>query len=759
LLVFFATFEKQTKFMATSSFPSQTIPEKDKTQDWLKKHLDYAEFKLINYRPTAAKMTRLFDSYNGVKPPGSVAWLERTYGKQNRSKYIAYRLGRTKVDLLHGEWLKRPLSATVTTINSEAMSAKMAQMDFLVGAMIAKPELTDLKAKAGLDVMEGVPIPDSPEDPIWEKMSPKDKCEDIMQIMLDNQIIDLDVKKKLGDAVMNCIITNRCFMQVERDQTGEVRLHNIDPRDAIFEEIEDDDFLERSPLMGCRRTMPLHEVLMRYELTEEQKNTLENARQNFSAYEGVNGLGRGYMRLTNGEIMCDVIHIEWKSVTPEYYKRVKKSKTQMAFDGPDDSDTIDLEMDPIKYENNKAFHDKMVASGEYEIVVKYREEEYEATRIGGLVDTNMRRTYFQKRSVDKPAHIMSSSYFGYIHGRRSGITVSLQQMIENFDNMFDICMYQILKELARAKGKVLTFDRAALPVNRKVKDVMYQAFNDQFIDYDSTASGNFSQTRLDPASMFKEFDLGLSESFQYLLKMKQDIINTLNQISGINESRQGQTAASSTATNAQTDIANSRNITEALFYGLHLFMNRVMKGIVDSTAISWAFYKLEKGEHILGVTKFKFLQLTKEIGYRDYGVSVEDGGRYTEIKNEIKRLMEFSLNAKEIRPMDALNVLLSNTVAEMKTKMENSWIEMQKAIQVQNEQSNQAAAQQQQAALQTQIQIATENREDSQNAKKEEIVLKGQVQKEVDNNKARNDMYKGAMDTEADILSNFDPAT
>jgi len=737
-------------------FPSQLLPLKDKNEAWLKSHLDFAEQLLINNNSYSGKMTRLLDSYNGVKQPGSLAWLEKTYGKQNRSKYIAYRLGRTKIDLLHGEFLKRPLSSTVTTINSEAMSAKMQQLDFMIGAMIAKPELMDLKNKGGVDVMEGAPIPDSLEDPLWDKMAPKDKCEDIMQIIANNQVLDLDAKKKFGDAFKNLELHSHCFMQVERDETGEVKLHNIDVRNAIFEAVDGDDYLEESPILGCRRVMPLHQILLRYNLTKDQRLMLENARDNWGSYAGPDGIGRGYMRMVGGELVCDVLHIEWKSVTPEYTKRVKKSADQAMFDSEDDVDYIDLPMIPEKYESNREYHDKKVESGEYEIITKYKEDEYEATRIGGCVDVNMRRTYFQKRSVDKPAHIMSSSYYGYIHGRVNGITVSLQEIIENFDNMFDICMYQILKELARAKGKVFTYDRAGQPINKTVKEVMYNIHNDQFYEYDSSAAGNTSQRNLDPQNMFKELDLGLSQSFQFLLAMKQDIINTLSQITGINEGREGNTAASSTATNAQNDIANSRIITESLFYGMNGFVTRVMKGIVDSSAISWAFYKLEKGEHILGASKLKYLQLTKDIGYRDYGVHVEDGGHYMEIKQDIKRMMEFSLNAKDIRPMDALNVLLSTTVAEMKNKLENSWVEMQKVIQQQNEANNQAQAQMNEANLQTQIQIANENREDIQNSAKEEIVLKGQVQMQVDNNKANNDMHLTSLQTENDIINNTD---
>jgi hypothetical protein len=735
-----------------AQYPRQDLPLKDKDDKWKKLHLDYAETLVKSFDNSRGRMTRLFESYNGVKLPGSLAWLEKNYGKQNKAKYISYRLGRSKVALMHGEWLKRPLSATVTTINSEAMSEKMNQLYTMMGAMHAKKELTDLK-NVGVDVMEGAYIPDGPEDPAWEKMSPKDKCEDIMQIILDNQVKDLDLKKKIADAFLNLVITNHCFMQVERDHTGDIQVHNIDPRQAIYEAIEGDDYLEKSPIYGCVRVLPVHEILLRYNLTQEQRNTLSAAAANPSIYIGINGLSRGHMRMENGGLVCDVMHIEWKSVTPEYWKVVKKSNNQSMFDGNGESDVMELEMDPIKYENNKDIHDANVKKGDYEVATKYKEDEYEATRIGGLIDLNMRRTLFQKRSVDKPAFILSSSYYGYVHGRVDGVTVSLQQIIENFDNMFDICMYQILKELAKAKGKVLTYDRAGLPINRTLREVMYQAQNDQFLDYDSSAAGNTYNRPFDPANAFKELDLGLSQSFQYLLTMKQDIMNTLSSLTGINEGREGNTAASSTATNAQTDIANSRTITEALFYGMSGFVSRVMKGVVDSSAISWAFYKLEKGEHILGAGKFKFLQLTRDIGYRDYGVHIEDGGRYMEIRQDIKRMMEFSLNAKEIRPMDALNVLLAETVSQMKSKLENSWVEMQKVIQQQNEANNQATAQQQQMALQTQVQIAQETREDAQQATKDDIVLKGEVQKDVDNNKAKNDMFKSNMEAETDFLN------
>ena len=51
-------------------------------------------------------MTRLFMGYNGVKVKGALDWITKRYKEQDKAVYISYRLGRTKIDLVHGEWLK-----------------------------------------------------------------------------------------------------------------------------------------------------------------------------------------------------------------------------------------------------------------------------------------------------------------------------------------------------------------------------------------------------------------------------------------------------------------------------------------------------------------------------------------------------------------------------------------------------------------------------------------------------------------------------
>lgn len=742
--------------MASTSirFPRQDIPLKDKNERWLKDHLDYAEAILNNYGTVKQRMDRFFEGYNGIKQPGSLDWLTKTYGSENRSKFVSYRLGRVKIDLLHGEWLKRPLAATVSTIDSNSVNEKIDQRNFVRGAMLMRDEIKTVKDVTGVDPTEGMQIPETEEE--FQQMTFKDKWEDVAQVILNNQMIDLDVKKRLGEGFLNCEITNHVYGQIERDAEGNISYNNIDPRDAIYEAVAGDDYLEKSPIMGCRKRVSVHQILTSYELTAEQRNILDSARLSPNAYIGPTGRGRGFMTLTKGELLCDVIHIVWKSVTPMYIKIVPKTESQLLLD--DTETTLEFEMDPIKYETNKAFHDANEAKGLYKVVTKYMADEYEATRIGGLIDVNMRRTFLQKRSVDDPSRILNSTYVGYIHGRVDGITVPLQQMIENFDNLYDIIKYQQAREIAKSKGKVLTIDKAGLGVNQSLRDTYYRMSNDQVLEYDSSASGNLGTRNLDPSVMFREFDMGLSQSFQSLLMVEQSIINSLNQITGINENRQGITAASSTATAQQSDIANSRTITEALFYGYSGYVKRVVKAILDASALSWAYYKQGKAEQILGTERFNFLRAAVDLAYKDYGVSIEDGTKHLEISQKLDAFMQVSLNSGEIHLLDAMKVSLAETLVQKKVFLEEALQRSQAIAQQQLAQEQQAQAQIAQQQMATQIQIAQENREDMQQSELDKINLKAATHTEsqiaIDNNKAQLDKGLMALKTQSDIISN-----
>ena len=140
----------------------------------------------------------------------------------------------------------------------------------------------------------------------------------------------------------------------------------------------------------------------------------------------------------------------------------------------------------------------------------------------------------------------------------------------------------------------------------------------------------------------------------------------------------------------------------------------------------------------MGVSKFKYLKVSQEIGFKDYGVHLQDGGKYAEIKKFMQGMMEASLNAKEMRPEDALNFLISESFADQKAVLEESWAKI-KELEGQSQQANMQNQQQmQQAQIQAQQQMADADREDRQKNEKDNIILEADQQIRIDNNKGSN---------------------
>ncbi len=711
-------------------FPKQDIPDKDKTLAWVKLHLNYAETILNRRNNIYSIMSRLYNTYNGIKNADALRFIGKTYGRENKSKFISYRLGRNKLELLKGEYLNQALKPTVTTINSDAKTKKLDEADLVRGALIARKELSKLK-EVGVDVLEGMELPEGDPDEVWNQMTFKDKNEHVMQLILENGISELDMKNKLSKNFLDLEITSMCYGKIDIDLEGNVNYIKIDPRDAIFDEIEGDDFIERAPLKGARYRMTISEILRKYDLTKEQKEMLKGL-------ENTGNQNAGTRRATtyqiNGDLCMDVVHIEWISYVPTYYKLSPKTQKQLELDPSSEYYTI--QMDAAEYENNREYYDKLVEKGKLlAIETKWAEDIREAVRIGGIISVDLGRKKFQPRRVDNPNRVVDMSYVGYLFNTVDGIRVSLQQIVENFDSAFDICMYQILKELNIAKGKVIGYNRAALPQKRTMKEIIYDVVNDGFVDFDTSADGNESGRELNLRDLIQVLDIGLSSSFQQLIMLKNDIRQTLDLITGINENRQGDIAASSTVTNAQIAITASKNITTPLFYGMNKFTERVLMKMCEYYKLSYGFFKVEKGKQILGDTQQRFLVVEKEIGYQDYGVAIQDGGRYAEMKNKIMALAQVSLNAKEIRLEDLMQLETAESYTEAKNILKNAWKSIQQVAAEQQQRQIEAQQQMQQQQLQMQQQMALENREDMQASRIDEINAKTEGQIRIDDNK------------------------
>ncbi len=758
--------------------PREDIPSKEKNRDYVRQHFLYADSVLSMSNPRIARMTNNYNSYNLRHSAQAVQIFTHSAGKQNKNVYTMYPWARPKIDLINNEFLLRPLDTTVYTVNAEAKSAKLENYEMLVGAVTAKKDINKLR-EHGIDPMEGMNIPDELNDDVLADMSFKDMNEDLMQIIIEQQTLALHMKLKLAKNFQDIEIVGECYGRIYVDENGDEQYMRIDPRNRVCEDIEDDPFFQKSPIMGHREFVPVHTVLKTFNLTKQQRDRIESERTNFDSLNTM-ATQRDYFRKVNGATCISVIYLEWYSVEPVYTKISGKTNNQMQWDNT--TGTIPMEMPAAWFESNADKHKKAsakyqdkvkngqpITSNDYDVEVAYKEVAYRDVRIGQdifvysdkatSIDANGVLVNDDKVSVvdliampftmkreDNKKEVFSLSYIGAKFNVVNGETVSLQEITEKFAKVLDNCMYQITKELAKYKGKSMWFNQDGLPKQgkkvMKVSEVIYNMVNDSFVAYSASGSGNAVGRDITPADIVKEVDIGFSSSFPDLISLKREMQQSLDDLTGINKSRMGETLATETATNAQSDKRASQTITEGMFFLMNIFVEMVFVRLCETTKLTWGLYKPEKGKVILGDKLFKFMQVTEQLAYQDYGIHLADGGKALSLIEQWNGDAQAALNAKTITFKDKAKFDLAPTMIE-KLKV------LEKAEAMLAKQQGDAAVQQQaadKANVDAQIasneKIAMDIAAQKQDFDQKNIVLEADEQIRVnmatENNKAKN---------------------
>lgn len=773
-------------------FPNQHIPNSKKNKTWVRLHRDYAVSLLSASSPRIARITKAMNGYNLRHNPMGVENLTAPYNKKsNRTNYVAYPWLRPKIKLLNNEFLLRPLNATVHTINQTAKNNKLDNYETLLGAVTAKKHIEKLREN-GVDPLEGMQIPDQ----VGEKEKAeafKDLNQDLMQTIIDEQIPVLDIKFKLAKCFLDLKLGGDCWGRVFVDENGDEQFSRIDPRNRVAEEIEDDTFFQRSPAKGHRELMPIHDILLSFKLTPDQQTWLESQR---TSYINTNvALGNGYTKI-NGAVCAPVIFLEWYSVEPVYTKISPKTKRQLAFD--DSTDVVRMDMPISWYEKDEELHKqksrifqekrkngtplngqpfikgKLNPDADYDVEIGYREVAYREVFIGNgengiavysgqanseddcVVD--LIKMPFTTVRVDNKKDVYSLSYVGARFDVINGETVSIYEEGDRFAKVLDNIMYQMLKELAKFKGKAIFFNEDGLKKKATIQTVMYDVVNDGFTVFSPSAQGNATGRQMTPAELIQQVDIGFSESFPRLVEMKREMQTTLDRLIGINEQREGNTMASETATNAQSDKRASQVMTEGLFYLMGLFTNRVLDLLCETTKLTWGIYKKEKGRVILGDKLFNFMEITETLAQQDYGVFLADGGKEMRLREKWEQDAQAALNAKDLRFKDIVQSDMATTLVEYRDILLKAYDEMEQIRSASAAQEQQANAETQKRALETQIQIAKEDREDRQLNEKDNIRLKAdeeiRIGKSLGLHKAKNDLILASHDAEQQNLLN-----
>lgn len=352
-------------------------------------------------------------------------------------------------------------------------------------------------------------------------------------------------------------------------------------------------------------------------------------------------------------------------------------------------------------------------SGEF-VDWKWINTVWEATRIGTDIFVNVREKPNQYRNLDNP-NKCKLGYCGVIHNARNSRAYSLVEVMKPHQYLYNIIMYRLELEIARAKGKKMIFDVAQIPRSEGFDLDRWLYYFDTlgiaFINSFEEGKGKFAGQR-PTFNQFSEIDLSLARVIDQYVMLLTKIEEMVSDISGVSRQRQGQVMTSETVGGVERAVQQSSYITESLFFTHNMCKQNVLTSLLECAKIAWAEGK--KVNYVMDdMTRILINIDGTEFVNEEIGIFVSNNAKDDQILEAIKQLSQQAMQAGQATLKDIIAILEAQNVSKAKNILETSYDKAQQAAQQQQQMELQA--QQQQMEQQAQIEQAKMQLEDSLN--------------------------------------------
>jgi hypothetical protein len=703
--------------MAFPDIVNVDFSKEGKNNEKVHEMLDYAVNQWYSRDQRLKKLSSLYDSHNGVFDPKEVENITKSTGKTSKTKYVKYRLGRTKLKQLHGEFLEITLEPTVRTVNREAINKKMSKYKELLGLSLAKREIEKVR-EMGYNVLNGMQIPDIDDKSAWNKNNFKLANEIVMQRIVEDKMATQRLKSRFHENFIDLTIASEIFGKVERDVNGIDTYRYIPVKYALYEESISDTFLDKSPYLGEVRPMFLHEILTSKEFKLD-KPEQERLKEQAKSFNTDNTSNKDYNN-TGGVNLINTYTLEWKGLEPV---RVVISPVEGS------TEPYMRIMSDDYYNKNKNQIEKNIKNGRYTIETYYREILWSATRIGTDIYTPaVKERNLIQRLNDNNKYNVDFNYSGMLFCTVDGIRVSVQEVIYELEKTYDDIRFMINREMKKLHGSLVAYDEAFNPKGKKFIDVFHSITEDGIVRFNSSAEGNTSGMELKSNEVgIQSVNLGQNQNLLILLNQAMDIERVMDRVTGMNDNRQGLGKATTTATANINNIEASRSMTYDLFYFMQEYIDRTLSKLAEKTKINKTYYGADQREFIMDDGETMYLMATKDLAFDNYGVTITDGRKEKDILMKLEGMFPQEINAGNLRTKDVARFWTESSFAAALRVLDNAHDELanvrQKEIKMKQESDI--------AATEAQLKIAQDDREDRQMQEKEMELLRTEGKKEV----------------------------
>ncbi len=654
---------------STGNMPRQKLSYDEKVAkdfEWGKKCIDHAAF-MSNFNSTTSRRSsrerkqRNYNLFNGKFDKNDMAHEVTPLSLQGYTfpAELQYRdIVSPIFTLLFGEEIKRGTSFVVRAINEDAISDKENKKK---AAILTKLQefLTQENSENPEEALKQV-------EKYWtyEYQDMREKTTTELLTYL-RQYLKLD--QEFSKAWEDVLLAGEEIYEIDIIGGAPVARRQ-NPLEINFVLANNSDKLDDAPIIIKDTYMPIGQVIDEYwevledhEITEleDDHNSEDTLGGPFSIFpeKQTIELGDGTPPPTNDAFIDSKGNIRVTKVVWASMKKIGEV-TWMDENGEQQKDYVDE-----TYKGDKSNKDEVI---EWFWITEY----WEGTRIRGNIYKNIRPRRLQFRPMDNISKA-KSGFVGTIYNCNNAESVSLMDRLVPWIYLYITTWYRVELLMAANQGKIAFIDLSLVPEGWEIDKWMYYASIMKFAFVDSYNEGKKGERmgRVNASTQNKSMDLETGNSIQHHIGILDYVERKIHDVAGVSQQRLGAISASEGVGNVQRSVTQSAIITEKWFQVHNWTKQRVLEQLIETAKIAYGEdkKKLQYVTDDLGTIFFDFDGA--EFANDQYGVFVSDSIKDQQVLEAVKQLAQAALQNDKTELSSVIDVITSNSTAEVKNKL------------------------------------------------------------------------------------------
>lgn len=651
--------------MAEVKSPTTRVP-KLRVSDSVKRSKDFEHTKLVmdNYitsctwvdemiNPNIRDVRLFYEAYNNKLPDEFFRYVTNPLNSNNPdytnwpAKIRPFTIIRPKIDLLQGEYEKRPFSWTIKIHNQDAVNQRQ-DAEYAEILQSLQQQFINTMAQKGADVgqpQQEVELPSNIKAKFQSNYKDQRAImgEAALDIIMDEQWIEEKCKKLFNDWLIAGEVRTYKGMR-----GGRMVYERVSPLDLDYDKSPDNDYIEDGQ-WACRRIYltPADVNDMFYEELKTDEIDLIEDQTGHLSMRAV-GTGSQFTLRDDEDLRRSkvvVYHVVWK-----YMIKVGVMTYLDEFGQPQQIEV------PETYK---------ATEGE-DIEWFWVNEVWEGYRIGGDIYVGIGPIPNQRNSMNN----MSSCKLPYNGRQFSDVHAQNTSPVEMgmpYEILHRILHWNLEKTIAKSKGKIILMDQNALPKKHGWDEEKFFYWADAngwaLIDRNQPgADKNFNQ--------YTVLDMGLYQHISELIQLMQFVKDEWAELLGVTRQREGEVKASDTARGTQAAIMQSAVISERIYSKFEEFVEKELRGLLDVSKLAWidGYQALYQGDD----TRNAILQIDPgQYIETDFGVYVSRSAR--DIQNlEMVRQQVQAFAQNGVSPSTIIDVVQARSLSKLRSLLQEA---------------------------------------------------------------------------------------